>query len=340
MRTATISASYESVQRYLRMTDDALGSRLTPPVVLEPIDAFILRQFVDCYPAKLAIVDTAAEATLGTSTVFWGTLEQVAKVLVVEENLAQSQDAAVHWKDFVADALADDEQHRARVNFLVHGKNALESEADLRKHVGRTCQLVVMIAVTPSDDGDLIEELSRLLDRHRNVIIVLTPLGSVGSCRNLESALAVCGAESAFQFTLLREISPFCVSSKLGLIHPKHNRHVPEILHRIQQFFDGNFDFLGLVEANVELQSKMQVSLANTERLQGELIVAHEDLDRLRRAIASRTEELEAAYATTENAKSNGKKATSAPRQVDEPRPAGQALTEVRGVMAWLKRKP
>jgi hypothetical protein len=338
MRTATIFASYEQVQRYLKISADVTGHPLDPAVALEPIDAFVLKQLVDCYPGKLAIIDMAGEASLGTSTVFWATQEQIGKLLVVTDdvllNPAGDSWNRPSWKDLVRDVLSEDERSGARITFLTHGMNALESEADLRKHVSSTQQLVIMIAVNPNESDQLIEQLTRLLHKHNNAIIALTGLGRVGVCRNVDSALAVCHSESRFQFSVVREISPFMASSKLGLIYPKTNGHMSEILHRIERFYKGNFDFLGTIEANVELKIKMQACLEQSEQLRSELVVAHEDLVRVRRALTRRTEELEAAYAVTGNGKPDAVNVSS----IDERSPRGQALADIGAVMAWMKR--
>jgi hypothetical protein len=345
MRTASIFASYEPVQNYLTLAANVIGRPLAPDVSLAPIDAFLLQQLVDSYPVKLAIIDMASEVMLGTSTVFWTALNRIRKVLVIEDDHAPGAPSVAPWKDLVSDALNDDLRSSDRLTFLPHGKNALESASDLAKHISPTHQIVFMVAFSGSDSDRVIEQLSRLLNRHKNAIAVVTPFGAVGSCRNLESALGICRSESTFQFSLLREISPFCASSKVGLIYPRNNMHVTDILHRVQQFYEGNFDFLGLVEANVELQGKMQVCLANSEQLRAELLAARDDLARVRRSLGKRTEELAAAYATADSdmASSHPKDGTWNDARMDEQGPPngnGHALGDFQAVMAWLKRGP
>src|SRR5258708_25188945 len=59
----------------------------------------------------------------------------------------------------------------------------------------------------------------------------------------------------------VREISPFFFTSNLGLIYPRNNPHVPDVINRLRQLYEGNFDFLTLVETNLRLQAKVETNL-------------------------------------------------------------------------------
>lgn len=377
MRTATIFESYNSVQHYLRLAEATLGFPLEPSVQLAPIDAFILQQLVDCYPAKLALVDLAAEATLGMSTIFCSALSRIDKIVAIASTPTQG---AVHWLELVKNSLKEVGQTSDKLAFLTPGSDELDLESSLSAWIGPVSQPLFLLAAGLDSSEELERQLNRLLTEHNNAMIALTPLGAVGSCPVLASALTVCHNQNSYKLSLLREISPFCADSQIGLIYREDSRHVPEILNRIKQLYEGNFDFVGILAANVELQVKMRLSLENTEKVNGQLassqaevnrlvgelenveghlttmeaeldearrLVAEreaelqksaEELARVRRALATRTEELEAAYAVKSNSPEYAANSTASGSRVGKQNPVGQVLSDLSAAADRMRR--
>jgi hypothetical protein len=391
MRTATIFETYNSVQHYLRLAEATLGFPLEPSVQLTPIDTFILQQLVDYYPAKLALVDLAAEATQGMSTIFCSALSRVDKIVVIASTPTQG---TVDWQELVKNSMREAGQTSDKLVFLAPDSDEMNSEPDLGALIGPVSPPLFLLAAELESSDELEGRLDRLLTEHDKAILALTPLGEVGSCPVLASALTVCRNHPYYKLSLLKEISPFCADSQIGLIHRKDSRHVPEILNRIKQLYEGNFDFVGILAANVELQVKMRLSLETTEKLndqlsssqsevnrlvgelesveghlttmeaeldearrlvtergaeldeerrraaerESELHKSIEELARVRRALATRTEELEAAYAVKSSPPEYAENSIASGNRVGKQNPVGQVLSDLSAAAERMRR--
>src|SRR5690606_13800974 len=71
MRTETLYSSYQPIQQYRHLLTEMVGEWVQPVIELRAIDAFLMKQMVSSYPIKPTVIDVAAAATLGASTIFW-----------------------------------------------------------------------------------------------------------------------------------------------------------------------------------------------------------------------------------------------------------------------------
>ncbi len=71
MYIETLSSSYQPIEEYRQLLTQMLGEGVHAGIELKAIDAFLMKQMVSSYPIKPTVIDVAAAATLGSSTVFW-----------------------------------------------------------------------------------------------------------------------------------------------------------------------------------------------------------------------------------------------------------------------------
>lgn len=268
MRTATLFESHQPVEEYLRIAEVVFGEPLAPRLTLKAIDTFLMRQLAACYPVDFTVIDLACDQTSAASTVFWSSQQSVRQVLVPKRSGSVSE-------DLVQRALLEQGFSTEKLSFCE------ESTVSAELQCKTSCISAVLIVVAFSeDDADSISlRIQSLLEQRPDAVILVAPLGASGSCPILKAVLDACPGPSQHQFTLLREISPFTAGCQLGLIYRRKNHFVIEILDRIKMMFEGNFDYLSLVAANLELQVSKQQLEEKVVKLSADLNLARQNLD-------------------------------------------------------------
>ncbi len=248
LTAATIFRSNQSLERYFEHLESFYGQPLSPDVIIKPIDAFLMQQMLTYYPIAQTIIDVAADATLGASTVLWAGHPKARHVIAARAT--GEKDAADGWRRLfptITDGLD-----------LIAGSCTL-SNADLdeagdwkeRMQAVSPWSSTIMIsaALTQGSLDEMVSGIRRLASLHTDVIIFLFPLGLIGGGVSLEAALAFCRANPSYRLTALRELTPFFSASQLGIIYKNDNTNVSEVLRRVEQLYHGNFQFLPLVQS-------------------------------------------------------------------------------------------
>lgn len=267
MRTATLFESHQPVEEYLRIADVASGEPLVSRLTLKAVDTFMMRQLAACYPLGFTVIDLASEPTSAASTVFWSSQVSVRMVMAPKPKRASSVS-----ENLVARALLEQGYSTDRLSFC----DESTISAELQGKTSCVSPPLIMVAFSEDETDDISVRMESLLEQRPDAVVLVAPLGASGSCPILKAAINACPEQSQHQFTLLREISPFMAGCQLGLIYRKKNQHIPEILDRIKMMFQGNFDYLSLVAANVDLQVSNKQLEQKVEVLQADLSVAHQ----------------------------------------------------------------
>jgi hypothetical protein len=82
-----------------------------------------------------------------------------------------------------------------------------------------------------------------------NAIVAVLGIGRIGDGGALELLLRFGRENPGYHLRALRELSPFLAESDLAVLHRANQSDAPEALQRIAQGFEGNFQFINLVQA-------------------------------------------------------------------------------------------
>ncbi|MCL4871096.1 MAG: hypothetical protein KJ063_19225 [Anaerolineae bacterium] len=236
MYTETITSSYQPILAYEQLRQQMLGEGARPVVELKAIDAFLMKQMVSSYPIKPTVIDVAAAATLGASTLFWTAHPGIQHLYIMPTGDPET------WRPLVNGAikaldLPDEEITYCDGNW-----------ATLQEELNPLCPPMAMLGVDDDIAFTLPELLNTVLNLHPHILVFLFPLGETANSRVFNAAWQVCNFDSYFCLTPAREISPYFFQSQLAILYRREGSHIPYVLARIRQLFEGQFDFLTLLE--------------------------------------------------------------------------------------------
>jgi hypothetical protein len=123
---------------------------------------------------------------------------------------------------------------------------------ELRKTAEGGSPIIFSFSAAESETPLIETRLQYLFNLSEDVVGFVFPLGKIGENGLLNDAIHFCSAAPNRRLTALREISPFFASSQVGLIYNASNQSIPASLDRISQQYDGNFQFLRLVQESIE----------------------------------------------------------------------------------------
>ena len=242
---ATLFRIYQPIEQYLRLSAAHASRTPVPAASLTAIDLFLMHLITTYYPAPLSILDLAADATAGVSTFFWANERRAARVVTA----CQQEEGTPHgdWRSSFRDTATQLGANAAKVTLAETTTN----EATAWKRIMATSALpspvLVTLAASDEKDTEVGAQIARIFDLRPDALLCLLPLGPVGESLVLHAGLQFCATHTDYRLTALREISPFFASSQLGLMCQRTNAHIPDVLARIQQLYEGNFQFLSLV---------------------------------------------------------------------------------------------
>jgi hypothetical protein len=186
---------------------------LEPPVALATLDAYLLRQVTCLDPGLAAVVDLAAPATWGATTLLLAHQAQGKQVIVP----ALPEAGEADWPAALKQRLA--EVAGTTVSYTQ------EAAADVVRCCATTGgRVLVTLAANPGAPQQVLAALHAVGDACRRAVFVLLPL---------------------------RELAPCLSASTLALVHARECDEVCEVLERVGLLFAGNFDFLSLAEQGV-----------------------------------------------------------------------------------------
>jgi hypothetical protein len=269
------------VEHYVELITTASEERLRPAVELNAIDAFLMRQIVEYYPGFPIVIDLASGPTMGASIVFWQSQPNVSRIV----SLGAADVGANNgdWRHMLQSALRELNSPKNVCWVNPNLSNSLcweEALGNLRD----SSPLMFSISTIERQSSSITKELQWMFRLSNNAVGFIFPLGKIGANGLLNKAIDFCSSESPYRLVALREVSPFFAASEVGLIFNRTNASIPAVLKRIQQLYDGNFNFLTLIENTVA--SVVARNTRSGEELLKNLIVSvgrrlHLDYDRL-----------------------------------------------------------
>lgn len=242
----TLMSCARAMERYDDLVSK-VGSSATA-VRLSALDAYLLQQLVAHLPQKATIVDLAADATGGASIICWLSAENVSQIM------APQTVGNADWRTgfrLAAEAMGMD-------------ASALRSETTeqvLKTQNNPLSPVVITLGMTESDAPTLNERLNTLFALQPQSTIFLLPLGNCGSSELLNQAIHFASDHSDYRVVALRELNHFWAASRLGVIYSANNAGLPASLRRLQQLYEGNFQFINLVQLLTELEVRAQKDL-------------------------------------------------------------------------------
>jgi hypothetical protein len=261
----TIYVAYEPIENYLEALELA-GCRLPPGHLIRPVDALTCTLLTRFCPAPLTLVDLAAEASLGLSTVLCRSQARARNVITTSRGdgpleswrpVLESFHSTLDAKEFVPTGPAGDRDQIAEVL--------------ARAPRGQMAALVLFSALQETPEG-MVRQVVRWLDQVPDSVVVLLGLGETGMCERLTSLTTSFGSHSPYRLVLVRELGVGFHESGMGLIFTRTHPFMDNVLFRLRQFFTGNHSFLSLArtasDAAIRAAAREQ-ELAEVRRIQG-----------------------------------------------------------------------
>jgi hypothetical protein len=252
----TLTSCYRPVETYLELLAEATGapvpSGLSAPAVLPALDAFLLRQLARAFASAPTIIDLAADAWQGASVAGWLAGGSARSLLV-----PQYAQVAAPWRQqlpAIAELL-NWRMEQVEMSVACPAPGAL-SPADweaLCTERNPLAPVLVVLTASALDETALANVLDSLFRWCPQAVVALAGLPQTGATPLFKTVLDFCAAQSAYELTLLRELSPFFHTSSLGLIHRGEHNELRVFYDRLRQAYEGNFQFLTLTQALTEI---------------------------------------------------------------------------------------
>jgi GT2 family glycosyltransferase len=244
---ATLFSAYQPIERYTKLLGRFYGDELAPAVSLNALDAYLMRQIVTYQPTASTIVDFAADATLGASTLVWTEHPQVRQIIA--PRLTQEYVPQLDWRALIPRAIEELAVTKPPIILPDEVIDRPGGWEGVRAALPPLSPVVFVLAETEAQTSTLAQRLAALFEQQHDALVMLVPLGALGESTILEAALAFSTVGGTYRLTALREVAPFFAASQLGMIYRRDNTLLPTILERLHALYEGNFQFLALAEA-------------------------------------------------------------------------------------------
>ena len=250
MNRETLHSSFEPILRYQEFLSEEPFGREQSSITIRPIDAFVMKQLMSSVPKKATVVDFSAEETRGASSVFWAANEEIEQVFV-----AQPRERPPVWEKYVHSLRnkKDVALHLTALQFVEGSSDASVLAQVIQESAKNSPSLVFHVSTSEKAPGEFVSRIRELIQLGQRPLFVLSAFGRTGACPALKSIGRIQDEHPDYDFSLVREISPFLAQSSLGLLFPKQMSDLPGILKRIGQLFEGNFDYVNLLKDHLAL---------------------------------------------------------------------------------------
>ena len=245
---------------------------------LEPLDAYLAHLLITVHPGETTILDLAAEATAGASTLLGLSHPRQPHVRAIGGPLPG--DGRV-YRGIVEEFLQRHGGDLASLEWLSHAEH-LQGETDV---------IVFVAANQPDIDG----EVERCLNCVPSAIVLVFGLGPVGDCAALDALLKRFPTGSSRRLTLLRESGEALSASRLGVVAERDNDTAEGALRRLKQLFTSNYSFLGLLRSATENAIRASGSDTAVRESDGSFLEWNHEINQLKKAAHHARENAEAA---------------------------------------------
>jgi len=186
------------------------------------------------------------DVTGGASTAFWVAHPAVCSVA------APASGGPSAWRQRFEEACG-----RIGVNSQ---RAELNGDATFAGELAGGGPVLCLAGPTPAEP-DAAQCLTRIFLARPDAIVLYLAVGRTGQSRELDALVAKCPAGGALRLVLLREISPFFASSEMALVHAAGDQVVLGILERLAALYEGNFQFLTLVNLAITAAAKSDFAM-------------------------------------------------------------------------------
>jgi len=268
----TMFSIYEPIEHYVNSHLSALDDPASPRVCPSELDLFLLHKLLAYYPVRPRVLDMAADATSGVSSLFFAAEPQVRDVRIFRSTVGVDP----NWLPLFQEALADLDIPEAPVWSVVDVDHVGDCLVASEKNKLHFPTLALLAADELAEPERLTGVLDELFAFQNDVVVAIIPLGRIGESAVLETLIADCAAKKSRRLTALREVCPFTAASRIGLVYHVANSFMNDILGQLARSFQGNFQFLTLVRdligANMELE-RLRAEATESESLKAKTAI-------------------------------------------------------------------
>lgn len=237
-RLPSVLSVYQPIEQY--QADLGYRGLLRGDAVaaLEPLDAYLVHLLVQVHPGEPAVIDWAAEATAGASTLV-GLLHP--RRPFVRAVGGPAPDYRRSYRGIVEAFL----QRQGKDLSLLQWLPSVEPASEL---AGEPDVILFVAASRPNLDAEIEQWLNVL----PSALVLVFGLGAVGDCAVLDALIRRFPTGSPRRLALLRESGEVLSASRLGVVAGRDNAAAETALRRLKQQFTSNYSFLGLLRSVTE----------------------------------------------------------------------------------------
>jgi hypothetical protein len=232
----SILTVYQPIEEYWGLHGPVHSLGPDPEPVLGAFDAYLVHLLLALCPDPPTLIDLAAGATAGASSLIGLTHPRVRRVLAVSSEDEAEPDQALRGL-------------RAYLRFRTVGPESFEvlPASALRASVADRGPVVILADAGVMAVEELPALISSWLDALPDALVLLLGLGPVGDSPTIDALLPYCRSNSACRLWLIREVAEALAASRLGMVARREHALAREVLSRLELQYEGNFAFVDLL---------------------------------------------------------------------------------------------
>ncbi|MCB9461502.1 MAG: hypothetical protein H6670_17745 [Anaerolineaceae bacterium] len=273
----TLFTSYEAIDHYFQLIEKATGTWPIPPIRMKPLDVYLIQQIIARYPVAPTVIDCSAELTWGASTILClDLMESLNQLISISSSTDRSfLDLNPHfdWSALLKQLTAKDADDLAG-NFEFIPDIDLSVEEHIQRfyeHVPRTMPILILSYL--ADEPAVLQQ--RILQLAKYLMQAVFIVGPIYKSQHSEHLYSLLGLQHdhGFNFRLLKEENAFLRGSEIALVYKDSAApYLTDVIGNLRLMFEGNFDFLPLLESNLVLQQSNMRYKDRVEQLTQEII--------------------------------------------------------------------